>query len=158
IVYSESQEGNMFRTNLKTGEKAFITPRAPRGEQPYRFNWNAPMVVSSHNPRIVYCAGNYVFRSTKRGQEAKRISPEIVRSGQASAPPPAESPRNQDVLWAGTDDGNLWVTRDGGANWVNVAGKVGLPRPYWVATIEPSRTAEGRCYVCFDAHRSDDDE
>ncbi len=158
VVYSESQEGNMFRTNLKTGERVFITPRAPRGEQPYRFNWNAPLIVSGHNPRIVYCAGNYVFRSTKRGQEAKRISPEIVRTGQASATALAESPRNQDVLWAGTDDGNVWVTRDGGANWVNVAQKVGIPRPFYVATIEPSRAVEGRCYVCFDAHRADDDE
>src|SRR5262249_46689193 len=62
-----------------------------------------------------------------------------------------------DVLWAGTDDGNLWITRDGGAKWTNVADKVGLPGPRWVATIEASKFAEGRAYVVFDAHRSDDD-
>ncbi|MFO0842243.1 MAG: PDZ domain-containing protein [Gemmataceae bacterium] len=158
IVYSESQEGRMNRTNLKTGEQSFISPRTPRGQPPYRFNWNAPMVVSSHNPAVFYCAGNYVFRSIKRGDEAKRISPELVKTSQASATALAESPKNADVLWAGTDDGNLWVTKDGGANWVNVAAKVGLPRPYWVATVEPSRTVEGRCYVCFDGHRSDNDD
>src|SRR5262249_5358083 len=65
---------------------------------------------------------------------------------------------NPNVLYAGTDDGNLWVTRDGGAKWDNVAEKVGLPGPRWVASIEASRFAEGRAYVAFDAHRSDDDE
>ena len=62
------------------------------------------------------------------------------------------------MLWAGTDDGALWVTRDGGKKWTNVADKVGLPGPRWVASIEPSRYVEGRAYVVFDAHRSDDDE
>ena len=158
VVYSESQEGNMSRVNLRTGERASIKPRARAGQPPYRFNWNAPFILSSHNPRIVYCAGNLVFRSYKRGDEPRAISPELTKNGQASASALAESPRNPDVLWAGTDDGNLWVTRDGGARWDNVASKVGLPKPYWVATIEPSRQVEGRCYVCFDAHRSNDDE
>src|SRR5439155_7368615 len=65
--------------------------------------------------------------------------------------------RNPAILWAGTDDGNLWITRDGGQKWTNVADKVGLPGPRWVATIEASRFADGRAYVVFDAHRSDDD-
>jgi hypothetical protein len=62
------------------------------------------------------------------------------------------------VLWVGTDDGNLWITRNGGKDWTNVADKVGLKKPTWVATIEASRFAEGRAYVCFDAHRLDDDQ
>ncbi|HEU4419965.1 MAG TPA: hypothetical protein VFT55_13615, partial [Planctomycetota bacterium] len=85
-------------------------------------------------------------------------SPEIARTGRGTATAVAESPLNADVLWAGTDDGNLWVTKDGGANWTNVADKVGLPGPRWVATLEPSRFVEGRCYAAFDAHRSDDDK
>ena len=157
VVYAESQEGNMARTHLVTGERASIKPRSGQGEAPYRFNWNTPFILSSHNPRIVYSAGNHVFRSVTQGTSAKPISPEITKSSQASASALAESPRNAEVLWAGTDDGNLWLTRDGGAKWDNVAAKVGLPKPYWVATIEPSRAVEGRCYVCFDAHRSDDD-
>src|SRR5207247_1962634 len=60
--------------------------------------------------------------------------------------------------WVGTDDGALWVTRNGGKNWKDVTAKVGLPGPYWVATIEASRFAEGRAYVAFDAHRSNDDK
>ncbi|MFO0877536.1 MAG: PDZ domain-containing protein [Gemmataceae bacterium] len=158
IVYSESQEGNMFRTNLRTGERKSIKPRTPAGQPAYRFNWNSPMVVSQHNPSIFYCAGNHVFRSTKRGEDPRRISPELTANAKASAVSLAESPRNPDVLWVGTDDGQLWNTRDGGTTWTNLTTKVGLPRPYWVATIEPSRFVEGRCYVCFDTHRNDNDE
>src|SRR5204863_5007966 len=95
--------------------------------------------------------------SLNRGTELKTISPEISRTSRGTGTALAESPKNPDVLWVGTDDGNLWVTRDGGANWMNVAGKVGLPGPRWVATLEPSHFVEGRCYVAFDAHRSDDD-
>ena len=168
IVYSESQEGNMVCSNLRTGARASIKPRSAQvpgpggravgGQAPYRFNWNTPFILSSHNPSIVYSGGNFVFRSYKRGDEPKAISPELTRSGKGSASALAESPRNPDELWAGTDDGNLWVTRDGGAKWENIIAKVGLPKRYWVATIEPSRHVAGRCYVCFDAHRSDDDE
>jgi photosystem II stability/assembly factor-like uncharacterized protein len=158
IVYAESQEGNMMRYNLKTGERVSIKPRAGTGEQPYRFNWNSPMLLSSHNSRIFYCAGNRVFRSYQRGENPRPISPDLTNGSQASSTCLAESPRNAEVLWVGTDDGNLWVTRDGGAKWTNVANRIGLPRPYWVSTIEPSRFVEGRCYICFDAHRSDNDE
>jgi hypothetical protein len=99
-----------------------------------------------------------VFRSLKQGGESRIISPEITRTPHGTATALAESPKNAEVLYAGTDDGNLWVTRDGGAHWTNVADKVGLPGPRCVASIEASRFAEGRAYVVFDAHRSDDDE
>ena len=157
IVYSESQNGALSRRNLRTGERAGISPRAQRGQR-FRFNWNTPFILSNHNPGIYYVAGNYVFRSIKRGDDLKAISPEIARTGRGTGTALAESPRNPDVLWAGTDDGNLWITRDGGANWKNVADKVGLPAARWVSTVEPSRFVEGRCYVAFDGHRSDDDE
>ncbi|HEX5053961.1 MAG TPA: PDZ domain-containing protein [Planctomycetota bacterium] len=157
IVYSESQDGAMSRRNIATGESRRISPRPTRGVR-YRFNWNTPFVLSAHNAGIFYCGGNYVFRSLARGDDLKVISPEVSRTGRGSATAVAESPSNADVLWCGTDDGNLWVTRDGGGNWTNVADKVGLPGPRWVATIEPSRFVEGRCYVAFDAHRSDDDQ
>jgi photosystem II stability/assembly factor-like uncharacterized protein len=161
VVYWESQDGNVLRRNLRTGEVAGIRPREPQGQSPgapvYRFNWNTPFILSSHNPSIVYVGGQYVFRSVEKGNNARPISPEITRTKRGSATALAESPRNPDILWAGTDDGALWVTRDGGKEWKNVADKVGLPKPYWVSTIEPSRGSDGRCYVVFDAHRSDDD-
>jgi S1-C subfamily serine protease/photosystem II stability/assembly factor-like uncharacterized protein len=157
-VYGEMQDGVMFRRNLKTGQGVGIRPRNPEDQPPYRFNWNTPFILSNHNSHIFYCGGNYVFRSLKQGDEAKAISPEISRTKRGTASALAESPKNPDVLWAGTDDGYLWVTRDGGAKWSNVFDKVGLPGPRWVASIEPSRMAEGRAYVVFDGHRSDDDE
>lgn len=158
LIYFTSQDGNMARRNLRTGERASIRPRPAQGERPYRFNWNTPFILSHHNSRIFYCAGNYVFRSLNRGDNPQRISPEITRTKRGSATALAESPRNPYVLYVGTDDGYLWVTRDGGQHWVEISGNVGLLGPRWVATIEPSRFAEGRVYVAFDGHRSDDDE
>ncbi len=158
IVYAESQDGSMVRRNLKTGQMAGIRPNAPRDKPAYRFNWNTPFILSHHNPHILYSGGEYVFRSVEQGDDPKIISPEITRTKRGTATALAESPKDPDVLWAGTDDGALWVTKDGGASWKNVADKVGLPGPRWVASIEASRFHERRAYVVFDGHRSDDDE
>jgi len=158
VVYGESQDGNIYRRNLRTGASASARPRGA-----HRFNWNTPFILSRHNPRIFYSAGNHVFRSLKQGENCKPISPEIPRTKRGSGTALSESPLNPDVLWAGTDDGNLWVTRDGGKEWTNVvdkliAAKVGVKGPRWVASIEASRFEQGRAYVVLDGHRSDDDE
>ncbi|HEV3024971.1 MAG TPA: hypothetical protein VGX76_21000, partial [Pirellulales bacterium] len=158
-IYSESQNGVMSRYNLRTGERAQIRPANPgQGAPRYRFNWNTPFILSNHNSNIFYCGGNYLFRSVKKGDDLHIISPELTRTPHGSATAVAESPRNPDVLWAGTDDGNLWVTKNGGKDWKNVQANVGIGKPIWVSTIETSRYAEGHAYVVFDAHRSDDDE
>ncbi|MCI0702230.1 MAG: PDZ domain-containing protein, partial [Planctomycetia bacterium] len=159
-VYAESQNGNIGRTNLKTGEESGIRPRPVKAGEALRFNWNTPFILSSHNSHIFYCGAQYVFRSVARGDNLKPISPELTRTNKGSMTAIAESPKNADVLWAGTDDGFVWVTKDGGAKWTNVTEnlkKAGLPGYRWVAAIEPSRRGEGRCYVCLDGHRSDDD-
>jgi photosystem II stability/assembly factor-like uncharacterized protein len=182
LIYYEMQDGGMGRRHLKTGEQAQIRPKGmekgfgkgkgmgqaqpeakakegPKQEAPkHRFNWNTPIILSHHNPKIFYCGGDCVFRSLDRGNDLKIISPEITLTKRGTATALAESPKNPDVLWAGTDDGALWVSRNGGKEWANVMGRVGLPGPRWVATIEASRQAEGRTYVAFDAHRSDDDK
>ncbi len=169
VVYSTSQNGAMSRRNLKTGEVASIRPGQGRGQGQgqgqgqgagprYRFNWNSPFILSNRNSRIFYCAGNYVWRSLDRGNDLVQISPEITLTNKGSATALAESPRNPNVLWVGTDDGALWITRDGGKEWTEISKNVKLPGPRWVATIEPSRAVEGRAYVVFDGHRSDDDD
>jgi photosystem II stability/assembly factor-like uncharacterized protein len=187
IVYWESQDGNIARRNLRTGAVNAVRPRAlptvdvidwkkpvfvsfgqipmtilaptiTKKTPPFRFNWNTPFILSNHNSKIFYSAGNYVFRSFKQGDELRVISPEITRTQNGMATALAESPRNADVLYVGTDDGWLWVTRDGGKTWTNITANIGLPKPFTVASIEPSRYVEGRCYVAFDAHRSDDDQ
>jgi photosystem II stability/assembly factor-like uncharacterized protein len=160
LVYSESQNGNMLRRNLRTGQIKPVRPRMKPGAGKFRFNWNTPFILSGHNPRIFYAAGNYVFRSLDRGEDLRIFSPEITRTPRGSATALAESPRDADVLWVGTDDGAVWLTRDGGKSWTNLSERfssAGLPGPRWVASLEPSRVVSGRCYVVFDAHRSDDD-
>jgi hypothetical protein len=160
-VFCESQNGLISRRNLKTGEQAIIRPRPLKPDDELRFNWNTPFILSANNPYIFYCGAQYVFRSVARGDNLKAISPELTRTKHGSMTALAESPKNPDVLWAGTDDGYVWVTRDGGANWTNVTESLkaaGLPGYRWVASLEPGNKIEGRCYVCLDAHRSDDDK
>jgi hypothetical protein len=161
VVYAESQDGKMFRHDLRTGAAVFLRPKLKAGASQLRFNWNTPYILSHHNSHIFYAGGNYVFRSVKRGDNLEIISPEITRTKHGSATALAESPKDSDVLWAGTDDGALWLTRDGGKAWTELSDKfkaAGLPGPRWVSSVEASRAATGRCYVTFDAHRSDDDE
>ncbi|MFO0957325.1 MAG: PDZ domain-containing protein [Isosphaeraceae bacterium] len=157
LVYFETQNGFMARRNLHTGEQIAIRPAHKAGFRNY-FNWNTPFILSSHNPGIFYTAGTVVYRSVKRGERLEAISPPIARTGRGTASALAESPLNPDILWVGTDDGNIWVSRDGGDHWNEVRRPGELPGPYWVASLEPSRFAEGRCYVAFDTHRSDEEE
>ena len=170
VVYTESQGGAISRRNLRTGEQAGISPGKGKGGgkgggmggggfggPKYRFNWNTPMILSHFNSKIFYCAAEYVFKSLDRGDDLKKISPDITLTKNGSATALCESPKNPDVLWVGSDDGGLWVTRDGGHNWTQVDHHLPTPGPRWVSTIEASRYQEGRCYVCLDAHRSNDD-
>ncbi len=162
LVYTESQGGAIARRNFRTGERGFIRPPTRQNDPPHRFNWNTPFILSSHNPSIFYSAGEHVWRSVKKGVELKQLTKEeITRTKAGSGTALSESPMTPDVVWAGTDDGYVWVTRDGGATWTNVTAnviKAGLPGHRWVATLEASRDVQGRCYACFDAHRSDDDK
>ncbi len=128
-IYYESQNGGLGRTNLRTDESRFLRPRPPRGER-YRFNWRTPFILSHHNPKIYYTAGNKVFRSLFKGDDLKAISPEITPTDRGSATALTESPRNADLLYVGTDDGGLWMTEDGGVTWVDLfelGGPVGEP-------------------------------
>ncbi len=116
LVYYESQGGSMGRTHLRTGEGGYMRPRGSRDVR-YRFDWKTPFLLSAHNSKIFYCAGNYVFRSLDRGEGMRRISEEISRTDRGAASALAESPRDHDELYVGTDDGALWATRDGGREW-----------------------------------------
>ena len=119
LIYFESQNGGMGRVHLGTGERGFIRPRAPRGVR-YRFNWKTPFILSHHNSKIYYTAGNHVFRSLDRGNNLKVISPDITHTDRGSGTALAESPRDSDVMYVGSDDGALWMTKDGGQTWVDL--------------------------------------
>ncbi|MCH8979497.1 MAG: hypothetical protein IH945_09700 [Armatimonadetes bacterium] len=157
IVYTEIQDGRMSRTNLRTGERFRISPPRAEGET-LRFLWDTPMALSNHNGSVFYCMGQYVYRSMDRGADLRKISPDLTRTDRGSGSAFAESPLDPQVLWAGTDDGYLWVTRDGGTSWTNVTGNVDIRRDSYVSRIAPSRFADGRAYVAFDGHRSNLDE
>jgi photosystem II stability/assembly factor-like uncharacterized protein len=115
-LYAESQNGAMSRFNLRTGERGSIRPQPPQGVR-YRFNWKTPFILSPHNSRIHFSAGNYVFRSYNRGTAVEAISPEITNTNQGSGSAIAESPVRAGVLYVGTTDGALWVTQNGGQDW-----------------------------------------
>jgi photosystem II stability/assembly factor-like uncharacterized protein len=115
-LYYESQNGAMGRRNLRTGQGGSIRPRPPRGTE-YRFNWKTPFILSPHNSEIHFSAGNYVFRSVKKGDAVQRISPEITRTDQGSGSAIGQSPLDENRLYVGTTDGMLWTTSDGGTTW-----------------------------------------
>ena len=118
-VYFESQNGAMGRINFRTGERGFVRPRPPRGTR-YRFNWKTPFVLSPHNPEIHYSAGNHVFRSVSKGDNVQAISPEITNSDRGAGSAISESPLAAGVLYVGTTDGAVWMTRDDGKTWEEI--------------------------------------
>jgi photosystem II stability/assembly factor-like uncharacterized protein len=157
-----------------------VVPAPPAGTN-YRFYWNTPFILSPHNPRTVYLGGDRLFRSYDRG-DTWTASPDLTKNigrndrpimGVPGAAPMAskhdgaasysnivtvgESPLVPGLLWVGTNDGNVQVSRDGGNSWKNVAGNVtGVPQETHVSRVEPSRYDPGTCYATFDAHRTDD--
>ncbi len=176
IVYAESQGGNLFRLNRRTGERKNLKPIPKEGEAGYRFNWNSPFVISHHDSKTLYFGGNRLFKLTERGDRWDPISPDLstqdpqkmtaAGSGaetHCTIVSLAESPLKAGLIWAGTDDGNIQVTQDGGTTWMNVAGNLPLPgrgepsvpKNLYVSRMEASHFEEGTAYVALDGHRSD---
>ena len=182
IVYTESQDGNNDRRDLRTGQQRSIKPVAKATEAHYRFQWNAPVAISAHDHNTIYYGGNYLFKSTDRGDSWTRLGSELTgavdrnklqvfgktpdkttlsrHDGVEEYPTIttiSESPVSANVLWAGTDDGNLQVTRDGGKTWKNVALKApGPAKGTYVSRVVASKYSEGAAYAAFDGHRNDD--
>ncbi len=182
IVYTESQDGFLARRNLRTSQERSIKPEAKYGEPHYRFQWNSPVAVSVHDHKTIYYGGNYFFRSADQGDSWTRLGSDLTtgvdrnklaifgktpdkktlsrHDGVEEYPTIttiSESPLTANVLWAGTDDGNVQVTQDGGKTWKNVADKVpGVPKGTYVSRVLASRVSEGSAFVTFDGHRNDD--
>ena len=169
--YAESQEGFIHRINLRTGEKRDLRPEAAEGQERYRFHWNAPLIGSRHQPGVVYLAGNHVFRLTDKGEHFQVISPDLTRNepGKTDAAGSGaenygvvyslgESPVKPGLLWAGTDDGRLWLTQNDGANWTELTEKLPEPvRGQWIVRVEPGAKDARVAYVVTNAYRSGDD-
>ncbi len=163
-VYAESQWGGLRRIDLRGANDTDIKPRPKRNDPAYRFNWSSPILVSPHNLRTVYFGGNHLFQSTNRGDNWDAISPDLTRG----EPGPnkyaghtittiAESPLKAGMLWVGTDDGNIQVSKNGGRDWTDVSANLPkVPADRWVSRIECSPFAEGTAFVTIDRHRNDD--
>jgi len=177
-LYCEAQGGEIGRVNRRTLESRGIKPLPAYGEPKLRFNWNTPIHMSPTQKGTLYIGAQYLFRSHDHGQTWDRISPDLTtndpqkqkqeQSGGVTIDNSAaethttiyaicESPKNPAVIWVGTDDGNLQVTKDGGRTWTNVVHNVpGLPKDAWVSYIDAGHFDAGTAYATFDLHMSGD--
>ena len=177
-AYVEYQGAMIARFRKSTGEAKDIKPLPRANEPDFRFNWNAPIHMSPNHPGTVYLGGQFLFRSRDHGESWDRISPDLTTNDPARQHQElsggltidnsdaekfetiytiSESPKNGEVIWVGTDDGNVQVTRDGGKHWTNVVKNVsGLPAGTWVSTIEASHFDPATAYATFDGHATGD--
>jgi hypothetical protein len=176
-IYGNYQVNGLYRHDLRIGRGKTIKPLAPFNEAPYRYNWNSPILISPHDASTVYTGGNFLFKTTDKGQTWKIISPDLTTDNpekQKDSGGPiskentgaeshctiitiAESPVQEGVLWCGTDDGNVQITLDAGKTWSNVVKNIpDLPPFTWCSRIEASHFEAGTAYAAFDGHRNDD--
>jgi photosystem II stability/assembly factor-like uncharacterized protein len=175
-AYVESQGGYIARVNRKTHEIRLIQPQAGYKEK-LRFNWNTPVALSPNEKGTIYIGSQYLFRSRDHGVTWDRISPDLstndpVRQRQEESGgitvdnsaaemnttiySISESPRAAGQIWVGTDDGNVQLTRDGGAHWTNLTANLGMPAGNWISWVEASRFDPAVAYVTDDRHTTGD--
>ena len=184
-AFVESQEGRANRVNVATLERQAVAPLPPerlkKGERE-RWNWNTPMAMSAFDPRVIYIGSHVVFRSGDGGVTWKPVSPDLTahldrdalqmmgarvpsdalsrHDGQTSfstLTTIGESPIDENLLYTGSDDGQLYVTRNGGQNWTNLTPRLtGVPAGTYVSSVLPSRHSAGRVFATFDGHYNDD--
>lgn len=175
ICYAESQGGNIGRVTISTGKSVNIQPQQAPGEEKLRWNWNTPIHVGPVS-KALYMGAQYLYRSTDQGRNWTRISPDLTTNDKAKQKQEgsgglsadntsaenhctiftiAESTLDANVIWVGTDDGNLQVTTDGGKTWTNVSGNIaasGVPAQTWVSSIQPGQHNKQVVYATFDNH------
>ena len=180
-VYAESQYGVLVRYNPKTGEELLIQPAEGKGEPPLRWNWDSPLIVSPHSHSRIYFAANKLFRSDDRGDTWKAISGDLTRQidrkklpvmGRVWEPDAvaknqstsfygnivalAESPKQENLLYVGTDDGLIQVTADTGNSWTKHDTFPGVPEKTYVSRIAASNHDANTVYAAFDNHKNSD--
>ncbi len=184
-IFANLQGGVIFHVDLRTGNTRTIHPYPNKigsagdaiADHKYRFNWDSPIHISPHDPNTVYTGGNVLFKSSDRGYSWEVISPDLTTNDKTKQQTSggqiyqdntaaefhctlltiAESPLEKGLIWCGTDDGNIQVTRDGGKTWTNVKANIpGLPPFAWVSKIHASEHQAGAAFVAVDQHRMDD--
>ncbi len=181
IIYSELQHGVIVRFDKRTHERVGIQPQEAKGDAPFRWNWDAPFIISPHAPRRLYLAAQFLFRSDDRGNSWRKVSPDLTRQVQRNALPVmgkvwgadavakntstalysnisavAESPKREGLLYVGTDDGLIQVSEDAGATWRKVDGIAGVPKDAYVTRIKASLHDAAVAYATFSNHQNGD--
>lgn len=180
-IFVESQNAGIERLNLVTGEYKSLRPMPENPEETYRFNWNSPFLLSAHDPNTLYLGGNKLFISEDEGENWKAtidLTKQLDRENLLimGVPPDedtlskhdgilfygtittiSESPLQKGLIYVGTDDGNVQISKDGGETWQNIAKNIqGAPDYTYVSRVIASHHSLGRAYVTFDGHRNDD--
>ena len=180
-VYSESQYGGLVRFDRRTGERVELQPQPAPGEEPYRWNWDAPMMLSPHNGKRIYFAAQKLFRSNDRGSSWTAVSPDLTRkvdrsrlkimdkiwSVDAVARNTStsffgnivafnESPKVEGLLYVGTDDGLIQISEDGGKAWRKLDRFPGVPELTYVSCLAASPHQAATLYAAFDNHKAGD--
>lgn len=181
IVYAEYQYGGLVRYDRRTGQRVFIQPQPGKGEPPLRWNWDSALIISPHSNTRLYFAANRIFRSDDRGDSWTSISPDLTRqldrdklavfgkiqpvdavakhlstSFYGNIVALAESPKKEGLIYAGTDDGLIQVTEDGGKSWFKVEKFAGVPDRTYVSRIICSQHEANVVYASFDNHKNAD--
>ncbi len=182
-LYTNTHFGNIVRVDRKTGDARAIQPYpvnmrgSAEGEHPYRFNWNSPIHMSPHDPKTIYFGSNVLFKTTNEGQSWEEVSPDLSTNDpekiQVSGGPItpdntsaeyhcaissiAESPITPGLIWVGTDDGKVQLTRNGGAAWEDLTVKIpGQTPDGWISRVEASKNDAATAYIAVNRHRSND--
>jgi photosystem II stability/assembly factor-like uncharacterized protein len=181
IVYAQSQYGGLIRYDRRSGERTDIQPVTPRDAAPLRWNWDSPVIISPHSHTRLYFAANIIFRSDDRGNTWRAVSGDLTRQIDRNSLPVmgkvwgpdavaknvstsfygniialTESPAKEGLLYAGTDDGLIQVTEDGGRAWRGVGSFTGVPANTYVSAVVASQHEEGTVYAAFDNHKNAD--
>ena len=183
IIYAEWQQGNLMRYDKKTGEIVYIQPQPGEGEIGERFNWDAPILISPHSPTRLYFASHRVWRSDDRGDDWKAISGDLTQytnrfdlpimgkkqswdsqwdliamSNYNTITSLSESPKKEGLIYAGTDDGSIQITENGGTNWkrIPITKLPGVPKSAFVNDIKADNFNENTVYICLDNHKNGD--
>ena len=174
IVYSESQGGTASKVNTRTNQSKLIQPQEVKGDPKYRWNWNTPIVRGLKNPKSLYMGAQFLFKSDDQGNSWQRISPDLTTNDSLKQKQAASggltvdntsaenhctifsiapSSLDENLVFVGTDDGNIQVTHDGGKSWDLISKNItGVPPGAWVSRIEPSHFDKNTAYATFDNH------
>ena len=160
IVYTGYQFGNYYRINRETKARKYIQPKHLLGESPYRFNWQTPILLSSHNQDILYLGGNKLMRSLNQGNDWEAISADLTKGGKkgnvafGTLITISESPFKFGLIYTGSDDGLVQITKNAGATWTVISNN--LPQDLWVTRVVASQHKKEHVYVTLNGYRDDD--